>query len=418
MAMLAGCRWLIVGGLVLFFFGLLAILGRVPVALATPAQDVEAASTVDVDTTDDETTPGDGFCSLREALERKTGCVGDTIVLQPATYLLTDTIAGDLTIVGTTSMTITVANGGRAIIQGGPGWNDRILRVQTTSPALVTISDVTFQGGQAVDLSRAGGGIYNSGSLALIKCQVFDNTASLGGGIFNNGSLRLTKTLVVSNTATAADFGGGGIYSTASLLINNSAVVSNTATNAGGGIYYDSAIATLKNVTLSGNRSDGNGGGMFVTDLSVVGLSYVTVVSNTAATSGGGIVADGVSVITSTLLAGNTNGDCTGTNLVSRGYNLIQTSCTMNVVTANPDLIGVDPHIGPLQDNGGSTLTHALTGASQAVDYILPNPSYCPSAGLTDQRGTTRPQSSGCDVGAFEVGLNLSEAVYLPLVQR
>jgi hypothetical protein len=76
------------------------------------------------------------------------------------------------------------------------------------------------------------------------------------------------------------------------------------------------------------------------------------------------------------------------------------------------DLPNTDPMLGPLQDSGGPTLTHALLPGSPAVDAI-------PVAACTwdhdadpatpevpigaDQRGVPRPQNGSCDIGAYEV---------------
>ncbi len=62
----------------------------------------------------------------------------------------------------------------------------------------------------------------------------------------------------------------------------------------------------------------------------------------------------------------------------------------------------IDPLLGPLQDNGGLTFTHALDANSPAVDAggacdLGNNPL------LNDQRGTSRPQGDTCDIGAFEL---------------
>jgi hypothetical protein len=54
--------------------------------------------------------------------------------------------------------------------------------------------------------------------------------------------------------------------------------------------------------------------------------------------------------------------------------------------------------LGPLADNGGSTLTRALLAGSPAIDT---GSSDCPPP-ATDQRGTARPQGVHCDIGAFE----------------
>ena len=52
-----------------------------------------------------------------------------------------------------------------------------------------------------------------------------------------------------------------------------------------------------------------------------------------------------------------------------------------------------------LASNGGPTQTHALLPGSPAVNAIT---SACP-AGAIDQRGVPRPETSACDIGAFEL---------------
>src|SRR5208282_6662196 len=69
--------------------------------------------------------------------------------------------------------------------------------------------------------------------------------------------------------------------------------------------------------------------------------------------------------------------------------------------------------LGILQNNGGPTQTIALFSTSPAVDAIPLSPvNYCTDTSgnpvTTDQRGVTRPQGSGCDIGAFE--LNQTQA--------
>jgi hypothetical protein len=61
------------------------------------------------------------------------------------------------------------------------------------------------------------------------------------------------------------------------------------------------------------------------------------------------------------------------------------------------DLVVADAGLGPLADNGGPTLTHALLAGSPAIDAA--DDGICPA---TDQRGVTRPQGAACDVGAYE----------------
>jgi hypothetical protein len=58
--------------------------------------------------------------------------------------------------------------------------------------------------------------------------------------------------------------------------------------------------------------------------------------------------------------------------------------------------------LGPLQDNGGPTLTQALLPGSPAIDAGSPTDIAGDSV-TVDQRGFPRPGGSGNDIGAYEV---------------
>src|SRR5260370_19813083 len=149
-------------------------------------------------------------------------------------------------------------------------------------------------------------------------------------------------------------------------------------------------------------------------------LSNVTIAGNTGL--GGGLTNASSSTITirNTLIAKNKNEtlspqDCAtlgaGT-ITSAGYNLIQKTkgCTITGTTTG-NKTGVNPSIGPLQDNGGPTLTRALLLGSPAID--AGNPAGCADENGTpfsnDQRRKPRTVdgdangSAICDIGAFEL---------------
>jgi hypothetical protein len=124
-----------------------------------------------------------------------------------------------------------------------------------------------------------------------------------------------------------------------------------------------------------------------------------------------------------TILAGNfgatfgTNGiiadDISGP-VQSLGHNIIGTATGFTNLVST-DLVGVDPKLGPLEDNGGATLTHALLTGSPAID------AGGPTGEPFDQRGQPRTiddpsvanlnGSDGTDIGAFEANpfLTLSD---------
>jgi hypothetical protein len=85
------------------------------------------------------------------------------------------------------------------------------------------------------------------------------------------------------------------------------------------------------------------------------------------------------------------------------GHNLVEDDTVGEYTCGFPS--GGDPNLGPLQDNGGPTLAHALLLGSPAIDA-----GSCPDF-PADQRGFPRPvdistisnADDGCDIGAFEV---------------
>ena len=257
-----------------------------------------------------------------------------------------------------------------------------------------------------------GGGIVNSsGNVTLTGSIVSDNTAAAGGAIFSSGSVTLTDSSVVSNTATSD---GGGIFNIGegSVTLTDSSVVSNTATSNGGGIVNNSGNVTLTNSTVSNNTAAA-GGAIFSSGS--VTLTNGTVASNTATVSGGGIVnlGEGSVDLANTIVANSPGGaDCVGI-VTSQGYNLdSDNTCSL---TATGDITSINPLLGPLQDNGGATLTHALLIGSPALDHIPSGANGCGTTITSDQRNVVRPQGLGCDIGAYEAEYS---SLYLPLIMR
>lgn len=60
--------------------------------------------------------------------------------------------------------------------------------------------------------------------------------------------------------------------------------------------------------------------------------------------------------------------------------------------------LNLNPQLATLANNGGFTQTMALLPGGPALDIAVA--ADCPA---TDQCGVTRPQGSGCDIGAYEL---------------
>ncbi len=275
--------------------------------------------------------------------------------------------------------------------------------IEISSGATVTLSHLYLTDGYAYagGTLYSGGGVYNAGNLTLEYSTVNNSKAYYGGGVHN-----------VFNSG-------------AQLTIRYSAITNNTATNIGGGVYAgeSSGAATIINSTLSGNKATYNGGGIGMGNGITVNITFSTLAKNIADTNanggdGGGVAQYGTSQVylTNTLIADNedwtsTNGapncievSASGTGgIYSSGYNLISntTGCT-GMSTSASDLLNQSAALNTLADNGGPTLTHSLQTGSAARNYITSGTSGCGSTYTLDQRSSTRPQGTYCDIGAYE----------------
>ena len=299
---------------------------------------------------------------------------------------------------------------------------------------LLKIDDSTIDGNQA---AQDGGGLldhYYSNSLIASKLDISNSTidgnsaGTDGGGIETVGAitgvagapLELTDTTVSNNTAARH---GGGLRNNSVSTITGSTFTGNAATapaNAdpnlegeGGGIANDYQLS-ITNSTISGNTAAVDGGGFYNTRL--LNLTYSTVANNTADSDGdgsgdggglygpGGLIPAAQTQVGSTILSDNHDvggeaPDCGGTGYLEEAtHNLIASTgdCTTSIGDSSGD-VSPPSDLQPLANNGGSTLTQALGPLSNAFD--AGDPATCPA---TDQRGVTRPQGAGCDIGAWE----------------
>jgi hypothetical protein len=88
-------------------------------------------------------------------------------------------------------------------------------------------------------------------------------------------------------------------------------------------------------------------------------------------------------------------------SITSGGYN-ISSDDGGGYLNSPGDQINTDPMLGPLQDNGGPTFTHALLPGSPAINAGDPN--FVPPP-YYDQRGPgyDRVRGGRIDIGSFEV---------------
>lgn len=426
-----------------------------------------------VNTTDDQ---NDGSAanglSLRDAIIIANNDPNNAYVINltgGATYQLTaasindDTRGGDLNIINGANVTI-VAQGQPATIDASRlVTRDRVVTVGTSNNderSTLVLNNLIITGGSYI---IEGGGIQiTRGSQGLITNTIVTGNTSLdptsfggggGGGIFNEGTLTVVNSFVVNNSSTSL---AGGISNEKTLFLINTTISDNrgvglanyasnaTATilsstissNLGGGIYNFFGTLGLNNTTISSNvdRADDGGAGILVNE-GLVDITNSTITNNLSTTEfsdptqGGGIYVTGGTVnLKNTIVAGNfsdedpdlavdvfssgrLDGQINGNanNLIGR----IEQDLGGTLGTGT-DLINPNARLGPLQNNGGITLTHALLNGSPAIDrgnnaLVSADSFDLNGNGNTgelipyDQRGGGYPRIVGTvDIGAFE----------------
>jgi len=134
-------------------------------------------------------------------------------------------------------------------------------------------------------------------------------------------------------------------------------------------------------------------------------MIHDTVAFNTAPSGqGGGLAGPGANFVLENTLVANSPGGGNfdpNTSFTSRGGNLSDDGTGSAFLTQPGDLNNTPANLGPLEDNGGPTLTYSLLPGSAAIRgaHFL-----APTALGVDQRGFARPTSGAVlpSIGAFE----------------
>jgi hypothetical protein len=275
--------------------------------------------------------------------------------------------------------------------KGGAVFND------VASTAFIRNTTITANQGGKLIATGDGAGIFNKGAMAIVTSTIAHNIGRsvasdfFGGGISNDGALTILASTISGNLSQGK---GGGIHSIGPLAIVNSTIADNTAFGSGGGgiSFAGGALGAslaIFNCTITGNV-DGSGrtaGGISYSS----GLTftiYNSVVAENFATG------TGSPDIAATVTAGSGNFIGSGTPALT---GITDGSNGNHVGTVAAPL---DPKLGPLENNGGPTLTRLPRPNSPLINagvnaFVM---------GATDQRGAHRIKFGIVDIGAVEFG--------------
>jgi hypothetical protein len=384
----------------------LMLLVGTPVAyLGLAAAPASALTTLTVTTNADS-----GAGSLRAALTT-ANATADDVEIDFNAGLGTITLVTALPTYGPAApQTLTLK--GNGVTVAGCGGCD-VLSASATATSL-TVDSITITGG-ASGIDVAGGGTAITLTNSTLSGQANEGLSTSAGAI------TVANSSITGAGGTGVDSGGGPI------------TVSGSAVTGSGNDGIDNAAASTVNVsgsTVSGSGNDaigsGNGSTVTVTDSTIANSGNTAMATGNDSTyklaydtftgSGGGFgqVTGGTAVsatIFGTVLSAPSAGstDCAfgaASTVTSQGYNYAS-DATCSFTQPTDKQSAADPMLGALGANGSVGQTMVPKTGSPLIDAI---PSAACKTGLAsavtaDERGITRPQGSGCDIGAVEVAV-------------
>jgi hypothetical protein len=270
-------------------------------------------------------------------------------------------------------------------------------------------------------------GIVNVGT-AMINNSIIEQNSSGDAlaGISNHGLLAVKDSTIRDNRG---GYGDAGVVNSrfGTLTVDRSTISGNSARCLSG--VFNGNEMTINTSTVSNNRGDS--GGILNGNNGSLSINASTVYGNTSGDgreceAGAGIsnMPGSTLVIGNTIVAGNNRntGDLIGPVpadvkglFVSLGHNLVGNADESSGFGSSGDQLGtlaapLDPLLGPLQNNGGPTETHALLSGSSAID--MGSNSLLPPHTITDQRGFLRIVNGTVDIGAYEFGDGVLPTVF------
>ncbi|MEZ5464970.1 MAG: choice-of-anchor Q domain-containing protein [Lysobacteraceae bacterium] len=311
----------------------------------------------------------------------------------------------------------------------------------TSSP---TLNSVNFSSNSA----SGGGAMYNTAFMNGISSPTLNNVSfsansatAHGGAMFNRGYAGISSPVLSNVSFEDNDAGADGgamfnlsVFRTNSPTLNSVRFSGNSATGVGGAMFNyangstGTISPTLTNVSFSDNSAS-HGGAMYNegenSGASSPTLTNVTFSANSANVGGGAIYnmahfgAVSSPTLSHVILWGNTANGVSNQIHNEMGYSSIRYSVVegsggsggswdTSLGSDGGGNLDLNPLLGPMQNNGGLTLTMLPATGSPAIDAGDPNLTNCPA---DDQRGVSRPQGMGCDIGAVEAAPMLTVIV-------
>ncbi len=373
---------------------------------ALGTRDKDASTTIVVNTLTDELDGiGIGGVSLREALLH--ALPGDTIEFSVSGKI--ELKFGQLLV----NKSVIIKGPGDSKLSLDAGKRSRVLFVcdYTSKEVDIEISGLRIENGEAPvsggtdDWKNRGGGIFSTERLTIENCVLENHSALRGGALWVDGpsTTRLLNCTLQKNFAEsggAITVSGSRWGKPATLYVESSTLNDNRAKTVGGAVYSYGHVKMINstvhnNLAVEANlgQSDWMGGGItYSLESPSLALEHCTITEN----GGGGVgimvekqlireqvergatfeLAEGkIARIRNSIIHGNTrNGKPFDVGLpfgelsdvADISHSLLGASD--GSIDRKDVLVGVDPKLGPLVDNGGATKTRMLAAGSPCID--------------------------------------------------
>ena len=345
---------------------------------------------------------GCDFASLQEAIDAADkGCI--LRLVDPVHTEADIRVTNDVLLIGGgAEATILQAHAEAAASAG------RIFLVEENGS--LVLDGLTLRHGHPTVCPKGGGAIINRGTVWLLRCILRENRGQCGGAIVNEGTLYAFDSMFLDNEATGGHGkdgdrarGSGGALKNVKgwAFLSGCTIAGNLAKIHGGGLKgCCNGELRLVNCTISGNEATKQGGAIHTRG--ILEVLHCTIVDNLASAylawirgiaRAGGIYIDGPTVLVASILAQNDGQDA---YLGEKGEILRNGFCLVGDGSIEAAWIG-DPGISGLGDHGGPTWSYLPDADSSAID------AFEGGAIVVDQRGVSRPQNSGWDLGSIEL---------------
>lgn len=393
-----------------------------------------------------ETAPGNGVCTFRRAMWETSVIFGASTPSQRASVSV---------VLDVPDATVLLAAEPVADVQGGFGSFELVgLGAPRT---VIDASGARLLAVNSGEISVAVSGVWIRNASAAIEAHgplrvdhvriddspgpgivYFGGSATITAGEFNrnqNGAIYMQHSTLIPDAgvlrvrrSTFRDnrgYQGAGIWAWSGTVdLDGVTFAGNHALTSGGAVaVIGGGTLYAVNSTFSANSADESGGAVYAQTIGAATAAFSTFFGNTAdadrnGVGGGGAIALGPAVAASSaVLTHNVVSDNTATMSSAGTWVPTPSACSGALTAGGPNLFdvadctigGVSPnvqagHLGPLQDNGGFTPTHAPAMGSPASDGGSAGACLGVGGGVVDrdQRGRRRSAGAACDLGAFE----------------